>query len=304
MRSVKSSGGNDFCVFEPQMSVEIREQVKLVNDLRAAVTQNQFQLYFQPKVDASTLQVTAAEALLRWHHPQRGFISPVVFIPLAERHGLIGDIGNWVIHEACRHAGKWRENGLRMRVAVNISGYQMREDDLVDRIEAALARNHLQPGRFTCEITESVAMEDTRVTKQTFERMRKAGLHVSIYDFGTGFSSLAALRKLPAAEMKIARAFVCDLEESEDARVIVQSILHMAQALKLRVVAEGVETAGQCDLLVNMGCNELQGYLFSKPVPGDDIERLAKVGLGYGGTSFSDSLFQPTNLAPLREAAQ
>jgi EAL domain-containing protein (putative c-di-GMP-specific phosphodiesterase class I) len=187
-----------------------------------------------------------------------------------------------------------------MRVAVNISGYQMREDDLVDRIEAALARNHLQPGRFTCEITESVAMEDTRVTKQTFERMRKAGLHVSIDDFGTGFSSLAALRKLPAAEMKIDRAFVCDLEESEDARVIVQSILHMAQALKLRVVAEGVETAGQCDLLVNMGCNELQGYLFSKPVPGDDIERLAKVGLGYGGTSFSDSLFQPTNLAPLR----
>ena len=304
MRSVKSSGGNDFCVFEPQMSVEIREQVKLVNDLRAAMSLNQFQLYFQPKVDASTLQVTAAEALLRWHHPQRGFISPVVFIPLAERHGLIGDIGNWVIHEACRHAGKWRENGLRMRVAVNISGYQMREDDLVDRIEAALARNHLQPGRFTCEITESVAMEDTRVTKQTFERMRKAGLHVSIDDFGTGFSSLAALRKLPAAEMKIDRAFVCDLEESEDARVIVQSILHMAQALKLRVVAEGVETAGQCDLLVNMGCNELQGYLFSKPVPGDDIERLAKVGLGYGGTSFSDSLFQPTNLAPLREAAQ
>lgn len=223
MRSVKSSGGSDYCVYEPQMGVEIREQVKLVNDLRGAVAQNQFQLYFQPKVDARTLQVTAAEALLRWHHPQRGFISPVVFIPLAERHGLIGEIGNWVIHEACRHAGQWRENGLRMRVAVNISGYQMREDDLVDRIEAALACNHLQPGRFTCEITESVAMEDTRVTKQTFERMRQAGLHVSIDDFGTGFSSLAALRKLPAAEMKVDRAFVCDLEESEDARVIVKS---------------------------------------------------------------------------------
>ena len=299
MRSVKAGGGNDFCVYDPQMGVEIREQVKLVNDLRAAIAQHQLQLYFQPKIDAATLQVTAAEALLRWHHPQRGFVSPVVFIPLAERHGLIGDIGRWVIDEACRHAGKWREKGLRMRVAVNISGYQMREDDLVDRIEAALARNRLQPGRFTCEITESVAMEDTKVTRQTFERMRRAGLHVSIDDFGTGYSSLAALRKLPAAEMKVDRAFVCDLEDSEDARIIVSSILHMAKALNLRVVAEGVETAGQCDLLVKMGCNELQGYLFSKPVPGDEIQRLAIEGLGFGGAGFSDSLFQPTNLAKL-----
>ncbi|HRK38755.1 MAG TPA: phosphodiesterase [Burkholderiaceae bacterium] len=299
MRSVKAGGGNDFCVYDPQMGMEIREQVKLVNDLRAAIAQHQLQLYFQPKIDAATLQVTAAEALLRWHHPQRGFVSPVVFIPLAERHGLIGDIGRWVIDEACRHAGKWREKGLRMRVAVNISGYQMREDDLVDRIEAALARNRLQPGRFTCEITESVAMEDTKVTRQTFERMRRAGLHVSIDDFGTGYSSLAALRKLPAAEMKVDRAFVCDLEDSEDARIIVSSILHMAKALNLRVVAEGVETAGQCDLLVKMGCNELQGYLFSKPVPGDEIQRLAIEGLGFGGAGFSDSLFQPTNLAKL-----
>ena len=136
-------------------------------------------------------------------------------------------------------------------------------------------------------------------TRQTFERMRRAGLHVSIDDFGTGYSSLAALRKLPAAEMKVDRAFVCDLEESGDARVIVSSILHMAKALNLRVVAEGVETAGQCDLLVKMGCNELQGYLFSKPVPGDEIERLAMGGLGFGGAGFSDSLFQPTNLAKL-----
>jgi diguanylate cyclase (GGDEF)-like protein len=189
MRAVKLNGGSDFCLYEPQMGVKVREQVQLLGDLRKAMQLGQFQLYFQPKIDAHSLQVTAAEALLRWHHPQKGFISPAVFIPLAEKHGLIGDIGRWVIKEACRNAARWREKGLRMRVAVNISGYQMREEDLVDRIEATLRRNQLQPERFTCEITESVAMEDTRVTQQSFDKMRKAGLHVSIDDFGTGFSN-------------------------------------------------------------------------------------------------------------------
>jgi EAL domain-containing protein (putative c-di-GMP-specific phosphodiesterase class I) len=174
----------------------------MVNDLRKALELGQFELFFQPKIDAVSLQVTAAEALLRWHHPEHGLVSPVLFIPLAERYGLIGALGNWVIQEACRKAARWREHGLRMRVAVNISGYQMREDDLVERIEAALHRSGLQPSRFTCEITESVAMEDTKVTQLTFDKMRKAGFHVSIDDFGTGYSSLATLRRLPADELE------------------------------------------------------------------------------------------------------
>ena len=208
MRSVKQNGGADFCLYDPKMGVEVREQALLFNDLRSALDKGEFELYFQPKVDALSLQVTGAEALVRWHHSERGLISPVVFIPLAEQYGLIGAIGGWVIEEACRKAARWRSQGLRMRVAVNISGYQMREDDLVDRIEAALQRHGIQPDRFTCEITESVAMEDTKVTQATFDKMRNAGFHVSIDDFGTGYSSLAALRKLPAAELKIDRAFV------------------------------------------------------------------------------------------------
>ena len=304
MRSVRASGGGDFCLYEPQMSIAVREQAQLLSDLRSAMQKHELQLYFQPKIDAHSLQVTAAEALIRWRHPERGFISPVVFIPLAEKHGLMGEIGNWVIEEACRNASRWRERGLRMRVAVNISGYQMREEDLVERIEATLKRSNLQPERFTCEITESVAMEDTRVTQQTFEKMRKARFHVSIDDFGTGFSSLAMLRKLPAAELKIDRAFVSDLEDSEDARSIAKSIISLATALNLRVVAEGVETPGQCDLLVKMGCTELQGYLFSRPVPSDELERMALEGRAQGQSpdhrkGFRDSLFQATDIHPL-----
>jgi diguanylate cyclase (GGDEF)-like protein len=171
MRAVRQVGGGDFAVFDPSMSVDLKEQTELLRDLRHAVSRGELALVYQPKVDAKTLQITAAEALLRWHHPQRGLISPGIFIPLAERFGLIGPIGNWVIDEACRQAGVWRSAGLRMRVAINISAYQMRQDDLVDRLEAALAANGLSANRFTCEITESVAMEDTKVTHRTFERM-------------------------------------------------------------------------------------------------------------------------------------
>lgn len=300
MRSVRLNGGGDFCQYDLKMGADVREQAILVNDLRSALELGQLELYFQPKIDAISLQVTAAEALLRWHHPERGLVSPVVFIPLAERYGLIGTIGNWVIEEACRKAARWRERGLRMRVAVNISGYQMREDDLVDRIEAALKRHDIQPDRFTCEITESVAMEDTKVTQATFEKMRNAGFHVSIDDFGTGYSSLAALRKLPAAELKIDRAFVSDLEESEDARSIAQSIVNLAMALNLHVVAEGVETTGQRDILVGMGCHELQGFLFSMPMPAYELERLALDDHEPDEMGFRKSLFSETYLGKLQ----
>ena len=294
MRSIKSNGGGGFCLYDLKMGVEVREQTMLVNDLRQALELKQFELYFQPKMDALSLQVTAAEALLRWHHPERGIVSPDIFIPLAERYGLISAIGNWVLEEACTTAARWRERGLRMRVAVNFSGYQVREEDLVDRIEAALRRHHIQPGRFTCEITESVAMEDTRVTQRTFDKMRQAGFHVSIDDFGTGYSSLGTLRKLPAAELKIDRTFVSDLEESEDARSIVKSIVDMARALGLRVVAEGVETVGQRELLIAMGCDELQGFLFSLPIPAQELERLALDDSGVDEVEFRPSLYAPS----------
>jgi len=297
MRQVKHAGGGDYMVFDPKMAVDLREQAELLADLRQAVVRGQLELYYQPKVDARSLQITAAEALLRWHHPKRGMVSPALFIPLAERHGLIGAIGNWVIDDATRQAAAWRALGLRMRVAINISAYQMRQDDLVDRLQAALARHQLQPGRFTCEITESVAMEDTQVTQRSFERLRRAGLHVSIDDFGVGQASLSYLRRLPAAELKIDASFVQDLDTSDDARAIIDAVVKLAHALGLRVVAEGVETERQRDLLVQLGCDELQGFLFAKPMNANQLAvwaQLADERPPPQAVNFRDSLFLDT----------
>jgi diguanylate cyclase (GGDEF)-like protein len=302
LRAVKLAGGGDYMLFAPQMAVDQRAQAELVADLRHAVARQELALVYQPKVDAASQQITAAEALLRWHHPQHGLISPAVFIPLAERHGLIGPIGNWVIDDACRQAAVWRQQGLRMRVAINISAYQMRQDDLVDRIEAALRRHHLHPGRFTCEITESVAMEDTQVTQRSFERLRRAGVHVAIDDFGVGQASLSYLRRLPARELKIDASFVQDIDTSSDARAIVEAVIQLSHALSLRVVAEGVETAAQRDLLVRLGCDELQGFFFARPMSAAALGTWALLDDGRAahapGPGFRDSLFGDTQPAP------
>ena len=294
MRAVKQAGGGAFAEFEPSMAVNMREQAELLRDLRQAVSRGALQLVYQPKIDAHSLQVTAAEALLRWHDPKRGVVSPTVFVPVAEKHGLIVDIGRWVIEEATRQAGAWRDQGLRMRVAVNISGHQLRQDDMVDHLCGCLKRHGIPPSRFTLEITETVAMEDTRVTHEAFERLRAAGVHVSIDDFGTGHSSLSTLRQLPAAELKIDRAFVTDLETSADARSIAVAIVKMAHTLDLRVVAEGVETEAQRDWLVQMGCDELQGYLFAKPMSPTALGIWAAGETGPSTVGFRDSLFKET----------
>lgn len=299
MRNVKLGGGGGHACYHPSMAVDLRDQADLVADLRHAVARQELQLYYQPKIDANSLQITAAEALLRWQHPKRGMIGPTVFVPLAERHGLIASIGLWVIEEACRQAAQWREAGLRMRIAVNISGHQLRRDDLVDQIEASLCRHRIPPGRLTCEITETVAIEDTTVTRQAFERLRRAGLHVSIDDFGTGHSSLAALRRLPAAELKIDRGFVTDLATNEGARSIVRAIVQMARSLNMRVVAEGVETAAQRDELVRLGCDELQGYFFAKPMTATMLALWAGGDEAQAKSMFRDSLFDATAPMPL-----
>lgn len=271
MGTAKRKGGAGFAEYDPQAEEKLRESALLLHDLRGAVERRELILHYQPKVDASSLQITAAEVLIRWRHPQRGMISPEIFIPMAERYGLIRSIGRWVIEEACQQSAIWREQGLRMRIAVNISSDQMGQDDFVEHLQSTLAKCNIPPARFTCEITESVAMEDTSATRETFERLRLLGVHVSIDDFGTGHSSLASLKRLPAAELKIDRAFVIDLAGNEYAQYITNTIVQMAHALKMRVVAEGVETRQQRDLLVAMGCDELQGYLFSKPMPAHEL---------------------------------
>ena len=294
MRAVKRAGGGSHALFDPRIESEQREELKIAQDLRQAIARRELELVYQPKIDASSLQVTAVEALLRWKHPHLGMVSPARFIPIAEKHGLIEGIGNWVLGAALDQAAAWRKAGLRMRVAINVSGYQMRQDDFARRLATGLRTHGLQPNRFTCEITESVAMEDTQVTRSAFDRLGKLGVHVSIDDFGTGHSSLATLRRLPAQELKIDRAFVADMATDPDARAIVEAVLTMARALGLRVVAEGVETPAQRDLLVQMGCDELQGYLFAKPMSARAIVLWAMDAPSSLAQTFRPSLFKDT----------
>ena len=294
MYAAKRAGGAGFCFFVPAMEDDARERFDLLRDLRLALENNELELFYQPKIDAASGKVTAAEALLRWQHPTRGMVPPGVFIPIAERFGLIRSIGQWVIEDACRQARVWLDKGLRMRVAINLSAVQMRQEDIVARIEGALARHHVDPSLLTCEITESVAMEDTKATQATFRELGAAGIHLSIDDFGTGYSSLAYLRKLPAEELKIDRSFVMDVEFSADARAVVDAVVKLAHALSLRVVAEGVENERQQHILVQLGCDELQGFLFAKPMTARALLLWAMDDRKEEAQHFATSLFSST----------
>ena len=301
MYAAKRAGGTRHAYFSPEMDSDAKQNFDMVRDLRRAIAHNELELYFQPKIDARSGKVTAAEALLRWNHPKLGLVLPGQFVPLAERTGLIGPLGDWVIEAACRQARSWRDKGLRMRVAINLSAYQMRQDDIVDRIIEALKRHRIRPSLLTCEITESAAMEDTRATQETFRRLGELGTHLSIDDFGTGYSSLAYLRKLPAEELKIDRSFVQDLEHSPDARAVVDAVLKLAHALGLKVVAEGVENPRQHQILAELGCDELQGFLFAKPMSARAL-LLWAIGDRGEASVFRNSLFGETRQTSLLAA--
>ena len=298
MHSAKRNGGATYCFFEASMVAGARDQVDLLRDLRRAIQHQELELYYQPKIHAPSGQITGAEALMRWHHPQRGMVGPNIFIPLAERFGLINAMGNWLIDDACRQIRAWRDEGLRMRVSINLSVHQLRQEDLVARITDALKRNHIEPHVLTCEITESAAMEDTRATLKVIERLAAAGVLLSIDDFGTGYSSLSYLRQLAAGELKIDRSFVLDLESSADARAIVDAVVKLAQALGLKVVAEGVETEEQQKILRLLGCDELQGFLFAKPMSAKALTLWAMEDEGPRPLVFRPSLFGDT-LSPI-----
>ena len=294
MRAAKRTGGGAHRFFEDHMVAGAREQVELLQDLRRAIANKELELYYQPKIHAPSGQVTGAEALMRWKHPQRGMIGPNIFIPLAERYGLINALGNWLIEDVCRQIRIWRDQGLRMRVAINLSVHPLRQVDLVERLVSALKRNNVEPSLLTCEITESSAMDDTRATLLMIEQLSAVGVHLSIDDFGTGYSSLSYLRQLAAEELKIDRSFVLDLETSADARAIVDAVVKLAQALGLKVVAEGVETEQQQEILRRLGCNELQGYLFAKPMPAAALALWAMNDDGPRALDFRPSLFGDT----------
>lgn len=266
MYTAKRAGGNTYALFESRMNEGLQEQLSLQHDLRHALERGELQLHYQPKIDARLGRLQGVEALLRWHHPTRGMVGPNVFIPIAERFGLINGLGNWVIEESCRQMRVWADEGLSMNVAINLSVHQLRTEELVPRIESALARYQVMPSQLLCEITESVAMEDIESTQRAFEALSRIGVYLSIDDFGTGYSSLSYLRQLPARQLKIDRSFVADIEVRPDARAIVSAVIQLAHQLGLRVVAEGVETEGQRDILLVLQCDELQGYLLARPM--------------------------------------
>jgi diguanylate cyclase len=281
MLAVKRTGGSTYAFYDTRMDQDSGEALELQTDLRQAIERHELALFYQPKIDARTRELTGVEALVRWTHAVRGAVGPAELIAVAERFGLIGAVGQWVIDEACRQVRAWGDQGLRMRVAVNLSAHQLRQDDLVPRIRQSIDAHGIDASLLTFEITESVAMEDTQITMRSFAQLARAGVSLAIDDFGTGHSSLAYLRTLPAQQLKIDRSFIGDLGVSGDAMAVVDAVIRLAHALGLRVVAEGVETERQCEILTALGCDEFQGFLFARPM---DAERLAIWASGEAST--------------------
>ncbi|MDD0974733.1 putative bifunctional diguanylate cyclase/phosphodiesterase [Pseudomonas fontis] len=270
MYHAKSAGKNGYSFFDASMNSNARLQLQLLQDLRIALEQHQFRLYYQPKFDAINCRPIGAEALLRWEHPTMGLLLPDRFIVLAEKTGLIIAIGEWVLNEACRQMRIWIDQGYSdWRIAVNLSALQFCHIGLVDSVAAALQRHGLPANSLTLEITETTAMSDADASMEVLQRLSEMGVDLSIDDFGTGYSSLMYLKRLPANELKIDRGFVRDLEQDSDDAAIVSAIVALGQALGLRIVAEGVETNLQQDFLTRLGCDSLQGYLLGQPQPAD-----------------------------------
>jgi diguanylate cyclase len=278
MYHAKGMGKNGYSFFDVSMNTNARKQLQLLQDLRNAVEQQQFRLYYQPKFDAVTGIPVGAEALLRWEHPQQGLLLPATFIELAEKTGLIIPIGEWVLNEACRQMRLWYVLGYEdWRIAVNLSALQFCHAGLVNSVATALERHQLPANSLTLEITETTAMSDADASMTVLQQLSDMGVDLSIDDFGTGYSSLMYLKRLPANELKIDRGFVRDLEHDGDDAAIVSAIVALGQALGLRIVAEGVETDVQQTFLTRLGCNSLQGYLLGHPLPAErfmaDIQR-------------------------------
>ncbi|MEG3639241.1 EAL domain-containing protein [Magnetococcus sp. PR-3] len=275
MYRAKAAGGSSYRFFSSEMDEENMSRLSLEEELHMAMERDELALHYQPKVDLVSNSVVGVEALIRWYHPSKGTVSPVQFIPLAEENGLIIPIGQWVLETACQQARTWLDQGIdSVRVAVNLSGRQFQNPNLLDEIQVTLDRFNLPRGSIELEITESVAMDDVEKTVAIVERMRAMGLHISVDDFGTGYSSLSYLKKLPLDCLKVDQSFVRDLMSDSDDAAIVDSIISLARSMNLSVVAEGVETLDQLSFLKEKDCDEVQGYFFSKPLPAEAMTQL------------------------------
>ncbi|MDB5598790.1 MAG: diguanylate cyclase/phosphodiesterase [Xanthobacteraceae bacterium] len=264
----KAEGRGAFHFFEPEMDRQVQARRALEIDLRKAYSNDEFELYYQPLVNLESGEVSGFEALLRWHHPERGMVSPVEFIPLAEEIGLIVQIGEWVLRQACAEAATWPDD---IKVAVNLSPVQFRSRTLVQVVLSALAYSRLSPDRLELEITESVLLGDNEANLATLHQLRELGARISMDDFGTGYSSLRYLRSFPFDKIKIDQSFVRDMVERPDCVAIVRAVAGLGLSLGIATTAEGVETQAQLQRVRDEGCTEVQGYLFSRPIPASGI---------------------------------
>jgi diguanylate cyclase (GGDEF)-like protein/PAS domain S-box-containing protein len=280
MYQAKENGRHSYQFFKPAMSVRAVERQSIEESLRRALERQEFTLHYQPKVNLSTREITGAEALIRWTHPVRGPVSPAQFIPVAEDCGLIVPIGNWVLREACKQARVWIEGGLPLgNMAVNISAMEFRDENFLEGVFRILEDTGLDPTYLELELTESVLMKHAESTESILRTLRTMGVRLAVDDFGTGYSSLSYLRKFPIDALKIDQSFVRQITTAADENTIVTAVISMGRSLKLRVIAEGVETQEELAFLQARQCDEAQGYYFSRPILPKQFAKLLKTGV-------------------------
>lgn len=273
----KDSGRNQMCFFDPALQLAVSERATLEAQLRNAIGQAELELHYQTLVD-DRLQVTGVEALIRWRHPQRGLVSPAVFIPLAEKSKLILDLGQWVLNTACRQLAVWSGDirTANLTIAVNVSGRQLHQDNFVETVAQAMGEYGADAHLLKIEITESMLLSDLDQTICKMQTLKEMGVQFSLDDFGTGYSSLSYLKKLPLNLLKIDQSFVRDVESDTNGAAIARTIISLARTLDLNVIAEGVETVGQMNFLRDCDCRAFQGYLFSRPLPISELTKLLR----------------------------
>jgi diguanylate cyclase len=277
MYHAKEMGRNNYQFFTQEMNTAAHRRLALENDLRHALEREEFVLHYQPQLDLESGDIVGLEALIRWQHPQRGLISPNEFIPVAEDTGLIIDIGEWSLRQACLQAMHWQRTGYPLlQVAVNFSPRQFRREGVVEAVSRILRETGLNPACLELEITESTILEHAEQVIVTLKGLSSIGVQLSIDDFGTGYSSLSYLKRFPIDKLKIDQSFVHDVSSDPDDAAIVTAIIAMARSLSLTVIAEGVETADQLAFLKALGCNRAQGYYFSRPLPAPEFAQLLR----------------------------